>query len=73
MPKDYYAGDKRPLCQGLADGKQMFTTDGMMPADGPETVLQGAGGIQQDDPRARHIDLSKTYTTEFVKAMRDDH
>ena len=40
MPKDYYVGDKALYVKGLADGKAMFTADGKMPADGPETVLK---------------------------------
>ncbi|TIO63153.1 MAG: ABC transporter substrate-binding protein, partial [Mesorhizobium sp.] len=40
MPKDYYAGNKDLYVQGLAGGKAMFTPDGRMPADGPETVLK---------------------------------
>ena len=40
MPKDYYAGDKAMYVNALATGKQMFTADGVMPSDGPPTVLQ---------------------------------
>lgn len=65
MPKSFYAADKASYIKALADGKAMFTTDGVMPAGGPETVLavlQAKSSI-----KGQHVDLSKTYTTEFVK------
>ncbi|SFI98741.1 NitT/TauT family transport system substrate-binding protein [Bosea sp. OK403] len=66
MPKDYYAGNKDAYVKALADGKAMFTSDGVMPAGGPETVLAVLSGFSKNI-KGKQIDLSKTYTTEFVK------
>jgi len=66
MPKDYYAGDKDGYVKALADGKAMFTPDGVMPAGGPETVLAVLSAFSKN-VKGKTIDLSKTYTTEFVK------
>jgi NitT/TauT family transport system substrate-binding protein len=66
MPKDYYAGDKEMYIKALADGKGMFTPDGVMPNGGPETVLAVLSGFSKN-VQGKQIDLSKTYTTEFVK------
>ena len=66
MPKDYYAGDKDSYVKALADGKAMFTTDGVMPQGGPETVLAVLSSFSKSI-QGKQIDLSKTYTTEFVK------
>jgi len=66
MPKDFYAGDKEGYIKALADGKGMFTPDGVMPAGGPETVLQVLSGFSKN-VKGKTVDLSKTYTTEFVK------
>ncbi len=52
--------------KALADGKAMFTPDGVMPAGGPETVLAVLVGFSKN-LQGKTIDLSKTYTTEFVK------
>jgi NitT/TauT family transport system substrate-binding protein len=45
----------------------MFTKDGVMPQGGPETVLKV---LQAFDEAVigKKIDLSKTYTTKYVKA-----
>jgi len=67
MPKDYYAGDKTLYVNALATGKQMFTPDGVMPADGPPTVLKVLATFDKT-VKGRTIDLSKTYTTTFVSA-----
>ena len=69
MPKDYYVGDKDGYVKALADGKGMFTADGVMPQGGPETVLAVLSGFSKNI-KGKQIDLSKTYTTEFVKAAK---
>ncbi len=66
MPKDFYAGDKDGYIKALAEGKAMFTPDGVMPAGGPETVLAVLSAFSKN-VKGKTIDLSKTYTTEFVK------
>jgi len=66
MPKDFYAGDKDGYVKALADGKAMFTPDGVMPAGGPETVLAVLSAFSKN-VKGKTVDLSKTYTTEFVK------
>jgi NitT/TauT family transport system substrate-binding protein len=66
MPADYYAGiGKDAYAKALDAGKQMFTADGVMPADGPPTVL---AVLKSFDPsvQGRQVDLGRTYTTEFV-------
>lgn len=69
MPADYYAGDKAMYVKALADGKAMFTPDGRMPASGPSTVLKVLSAFDKT-VHGKTIDLSKTYTTEFVAAAK---
>ncbi|MBV5265477.1 ABC transporter substrate-binding protein [Pinisolibacter aquiterrae] len=66
MPKDYWAGDRAMYVKAIADGKAQFTTDGVMPEDGPATVLAVLSGFSKN-VKGKQIDLAKTYTTEFVK------
>jgi NitT/TauT family transport system substrate-binding protein len=66
MPKDFYVGDKDGYIKALDSGKAMFTADGVMPAGGPETVLAVLSGFSKN-VKGKTVDLSKTYTTEFVK------
>ena len=69
MPRDYYTGDKELYVKALADGKDMFTTDGVMPDQGPETVLRVLTASNKA-LESKKVDLSKTYTAEFVKAAK---
>jgi NitT/TauT family transport system substrate-binding protein len=69
MPKDYLVGDREGYVRALADGKAMYTKDGIMPAGGPETVLAVLSGFSKN-LQGKTIDLSKTYTTDFVKAVK---
>lgn len=68
MPKDYWAGDRDMYVKALAAGKPQYTTDGVMPEGGPETVLAVLSGFSKN-VKGKQIDLSKTFTTEFVKKV----
>ena len=65
MPKDFYVGDKEGYVKALDAGKGMFTADGVMPKGGPETVLSVLSTFSKN-VKGKTVDLSKTYTTEFV-------
>lgn len=69
MPPEFYVGDKEAYIKALDDGKAMFTTDGVMPEGGPETVLAVLAGFSKN-MKGKTVDLSKTYTTEFVKRAK---
>ncbi|MBX5235504.1 ABC transporter substrate-binding protein [Rhizobium sp. NLR4a] len=69
MPKDFYVGDKDGYVKALDEGKGMFTPDGVMPEDGPQTVLAVLSEFSKN-VKGKQIDLSKTYTTEFVKNVK---
>ncbi len=68
MPADYAGSDAKLYEQSINDSKPMFTADGVMPADGPQTVLDVLKPSNEAvKAKADQIDLSKTFTTEFVK------
>jgi NitT/TauT family transport system substrate-binding protein len=69
MPKDFYVGDKDGYIKALEEGKGMFTPDGVMPEDDPKTVLAVLSEFSRN-VKGKQIDLSKTYTTEFVKNVK---
>jgi NitT/TauT family transport system substrate-binding protein len=67
MPEDYYVGDKPLYLAALAASMNMFNPTGLMPPDGPPTVLHVLASFNSElDPSK--IDLGKTYTDEFLKA-----
>jgi sulfonate transport system substrate-binding protein len=66
MPEDYYVGDKPLYLNALASSMNMFNPTGVMPPDGPATVLKVLASFNKElDPNK--IDLKKTYTDEFVQ------
>ncbi|MFB6672832.1 ABC transporter substrate-binding protein [Streptomyces sp. NPDC056390] len=65
MPADYSQGDKKLYAEAIKDTLPMFTTDGVMPKNGPETVESVLKAFNPNIKNAK-VDLSKTYTTEFV-------
>jgi NitT/TauT family transport system substrate-binding protein len=66
MPQDYYAGNKALYVQALQNQLAMFSPDGKMPADGPQTVLNIELATKPDMFNGKTIDLSKTFTNEFA-------
>ncbi|MEU6477794.1 ABC transporter substrate-binding protein [Streptomyces sp. NPDC047017] len=66
MPADYSQGDKTLYAEAIKSTLPMFTKDGVMPVNGPETVEKVLKAFNPNVKNAE-VDLSRTYTTEFVK------
>jgi NitT/TauT family transport system substrate-binding protein len=70
MPADYYKGvGKDAYAAALNSEKGIFNPTGIMPTDGPTTCLAVLGAFN-DKVKGKSIDLTKTYTDEFVKAAQ---
>jgi len=66
MPPDYVGGDKQNYLDALKKDLPLFSTTGMMPTDGPQSVYNV---LKLSDPvvkGAASIDLNATYTNTFV-------
>ena len=68
LPESYLGGNRALYVQSLAASKSIFTPDGSMPADGPATVLRVLSTVNTV-VRGKNIDLSKTYSLQFVSAV----
>ncbi|MGW3910636.1 ABC transporter substrate-binding protein [Streptomyces sp. NPDC005070] len=66
MPADYSQGNQTLYAGAIESTLPMFTVDGVMPENGPETVEKVLKAFNPNIKNA-DVDLSKTYTTEFVK------
>lgn len=69
MPKDYYGNNKALYVQALENSLPMYSADGKMPAGGPETVLAVLAGFNPN-VKGKHVDLSRTFTNEFVSQLK---
>jgi NitT/TauT family transport system substrate-binding protein len=69
MPQDFYMGDKDLYVTALKGSMGIFSPDGKMPPDGPQTVLN-VHSIFNKNVQGKQIDLSATYTNEFVNQAR---
>lgn len=65
MPADYRTDDVTGDIESLRTMKTVYSPDGVIPHAGAQTVLRALSGTQEEIRRAT-IDLSKTYTNEFV-------
>ncbi|MFF4500508.1 ABC transporter substrate-binding protein [Streptomyces sp. NPDC001401] len=66
MPADYSQGNKVLYAAAIESTLPMFTKDGVMPKNGPETVEKVLKAFNPNIKNAK-VDLSKTFTTEFVE------
>lgn len=69
MPSEFFFGARAMYVDALRNDKSMFTPNGVMPATGPETVLRVLK-VADRAVQGKTIDLSKTYTNEFVQAAQ---
>ncbi|RQT43326.1 ABC transporter substrate-binding protein [Burkholderia cepacia] len=69
MPADYYGGNKVLYVQALKASLPMYSLDGKMPEGGPETVLKVLSDFNPNI-KGKHIDLSRTYTNDFVNQVK---
>lgn len=69
MPKDYVGSDKDLYVSALKNSLPMYTADGKMPSDGPDTVLKVLAGFNPA-VKNKHIDLSRTFTNQFVDQVK---
>ncbi|MCU6435474.1 ABC transporter substrate-binding protein [Undibacterium sp. Jales W-56] len=69
MPADYYASNKQMYIDALESSKLMFTPDGIMPENGPATVLKVLNGFDKA-VQGKSINLANTFTSDFVKAAK---
>ena len=69
MPEEYYASDRRKYIAALEMSRLMFTADGLMPDNGPPTVLEVMNGFDKA-VQGKSINLANTFTNSFAKAAR---
>jgi NitT/TauT family transport system substrate-binding protein len=70
MPAEYAGGNPQLYTKSINDTKGIFTADGVMTADGPRTALSVLASFSPAvKAKKDSIDLTKTYTTEFAKAV----
>ena len=70
LPADYYGGDKDAYVQALKDSMGMFSPDGKMTKGAPEFELSLLKQFNENVQKNPNVDLSKTYTDEFVLAAK---
>ena len=70
VPRRLRGEDDRLYADSLKDSRPIFSTDGLMPPDGPAAVYKV---LSASIPKVREakIDLSKTYTNELIAARAE--
>jgi NitT/TauT family transport system substrate-binding protein len=66
VPEGFLLGDRALYLDSWQHVKEAMSPDGLMPADGPATSLKTLQAFDQT-VKGKPIDLSKTWTNDFVK------
>jgi NitT/TauT family transport system substrate-binding protein len=66
MPPEFYGDNKALYVASLTQTMPLFSPDGLIPSDGPETVRKVLAAFDKDVANAR-IDLAATYDMRFVR------
>ena len=69
MPESFWAGNRDQYVASLRASLAMFSTDGLMPAEGPPNVLKTLTLVDERIAAAK-IDLQGTYDNGFAQAVK---
>ena len=69
MPESFWGGDRDQYVASLRANLSMFSSDGLMPSDGPHNVLKTLSLVDEKVATAK-IDLRETYDVSFVKTAK---
>jgi NitT/TauT family transport system substrate-binding protein len=69
VPQSFWAGDRNQYISSLRANVALYSSDGIMPDDGPPNVLKSLSLVDQTIANAK-IDLSQTYDNSFVAKVR---
>jgi NitT/TauT family transport system substrate-binding protein len=70
MPESFWAGDRAQYTESLRANIDMYTTDGLMPSEGPPNVLKTLSLVDEKVAAAK-IDLRETYENSFAENVKE--
>jgi len=70
MPESFWAGDRAQYTESLRANIDMYTTDGLMPSEGPPNVLKTLSLVDEKVASAK-IDLRETYDNSFAENVKE--
>jgi NitT/TauT family transport system substrate-binding protein len=69
MPESFWAGNRDQYIASLRANLSMYSSDGLMPQDGPQNVLKSLVLVDQKIAGAK-IDMDGTYDNSFAQAVK---
>lgn len=69
VPQSFLLGDRGAYLAAFHKVRETMSPDGLMPSDGPATALRAVARLQPEVSPAR-VDLSKTYTNDWVRKAK---
>ena len=70
MPESFWAGDRAQYTESLRANTDMYSTDGLMPPEGPPNVFKTLSLVDEKVAAAK-IDLRETYDNSFAANFKE--
>jgi NitT/TauT family transport system substrate-binding protein len=70
MPESFWAGDRAQYTESLRANIDMYSTDGLMPSEGPPNVFKTLSLVDEKVAAAK-IDLRETYDNSFAENVKE--
>jgi len=70
MPESFWAGDRAQYTESLRANTDMYSTDGLMPPEGPPNVFKTLSLVDEKVAAAK-IDLRETYDNSFAANVKE--
>jgi NitT/TauT family transport system substrate-binding protein len=69
MPESFWAGDRDQYIASLRANLSMYSSDGLMPHEGPQNVLKTLALVDEKITGAK-IDMDETYDNSFARSVK---
>lgn len=66
VPESYFQGDRALYIAAFARAREAWTSDGLMPADGPQTVVRALSQLAESGGAVPRVGLAQTFTNDFA-------
>jgi NitT/TauT family transport system substrate-binding protein len=66
VPEPYFQGDRALYIAAFSRAREGWTSDGLMPADGPQTVVRALNQLSESGGGMTRVALAQTFTNDFA-------
>lgn len=70
VPEPYFQGDRALYITAFTRAREAWTSDGLMPATGPQTVVRALSQFAEPGGSLPRVELAQTFTNDFAQRAK---